>query len=245
MFKDIRHPEVERLIASGFFKNADAIYFDFDGVVAHTEPPQMEAFKAIAERHSPKDIIIEFHELVREMIGKPERVILDILKHRHEIPTSLDELLELRAAEYVQAAKQKLQPNPHALEVLEAARELGIPCHVLSNGRAQVLTELNMHWDIHHYFGEMHTIDTRKIADKVDFLRSTGIPAGNLILIEDSVSTATKAGDAGVNAVYSSHWLNPDDFVPNTGIIIPCVNEPSRRLGMRPKRVAGQILSNG
>ena len=220
------------LLSSNMWKNIKLLASDFDGVLGHTEPFQMRAFQEVAETHGQAPtIVIEFNELVKEMLGKPEATILSILKDRHDIPHSVDTLLSMRGDAYLSSALQNVIPNPYAHAILREAEKDEKRCIVLSNGRSHVLNALNEHWGIDHHFAEMRSVDQRPIPDKTDYLlaraKKDGIDPDQILVLEDSVGTIKKAQRNGIQTVYFHHELNDPNFVPESNIVIPCIN-PTR-----------------
>lgn len=238
---------VQRFLNSATYHDARLLAFDFDGVLADTELFQMLAFKSTAEQLSPKNIELDVLELTREMISRPESVILSILKERHEIPHSLEELLDIRARAYTDLALEELTPNPSAVAILQHAQHDGKQCLVLSNGRSNVLQPLAKAWGIFDYFDEWQTVDLRHIADKVEWLKdraaSTSLSHKQIALLEDSGSTILRADQEGFGTAYFKHDLNTL-VVTSSNLVLPCTQGSRRPDSVRALRAAG-VKPNG
>ncbi len=221
---------------SAEFDDARLIAWDMDGVVGHTEPHQMRAFKQFAYSLSRiRDTGYTFTELVQgtipgkpRLLGQTELNIIRILKDEYGIPDdySVERLLEMRAQAYVEVVTQDDVLNEYAANIMQQAHYEHKRQILLSNGRGWIQEKLCEQWGVLSYLSEIRTIDKRIIEDKVKYLLTYcveyNIQPSQIILFEDSVSTIKNAEEVGITCVYVPHTLSPEPaFVPKSGLVLP------------------------
>jgi FMN phosphatase YigB (HAD superfamily) len=216
------------------------IVSDANGCIYPDEPSQMEAFtdllnKKTGARH-------DFRVIAKEMIGKPERVIISEFKENYGLKGDPDTLLQERENMYLTAVYKavhsgRMQPNPDLIWAVTKAKELGRPTAILSNGREKIIRPLTGHLGISKLFDDIYSIDSKPrlsnpaFADKIVFLEHKadclGIEMSDILLFEDSVRTLEKAAMHDIHGIYVDHDLTTDhDYIPNSGIVLrfpqPC-----------------------
>lgn len=216
------------------------IYVDIDGCYAdNTEPHQMKAFTQLLNEETGAQY--DYRIIAKEMLGKPERVIIEEFKLKYDLQGDTDALLEKRTKLYVNAIHNSdVHPTPEILVALEAAKQICIPRVVLSNGREVLIRHFLKHWKTENIFDEIHSIDsTERVAfnkdfainnkkgakaDKVDFLiyhaKKNNIPLHETTFFEDSEKTLRRAETFRINCVFVEHEYNRSKYIPNTGIVI-------------------------
>lgn len=187
---------------------ARAVVWDFDGVIANTEPCQAAAFAVVLQ-----DLGISFDPRVdfKKFVGVPEAETWSRLRTLHNIGESVDELADRRSNTYIGLATQ-LKPAFYVDPVLRAATELGIPSVIASSGNYRHISVLLDQWEIRDAFGLVlcnGSADSAMLANKHARLayidRELGAPA---VVIEDTRQYLLRAHEAGNLTIAVRHSFN-------------------------------------
>ncbi|WP_378676350.1 HAD family hydrolase [Nocardia sp. GCM10030253] len=193
---------LETLVAS-----ASTLVWDFDGVVADTEPVQKQAFTEILKRRG----ITPAPDYFKQFIGKSERDIWNVLAERFNISNSIDELIRERSSYYLQRA-QRLRPAPFVKPMLDAARENGGTSIIVSSGSYRHIGALLEAWALRDRFASVlcsGSPDVESPSPKRELLQ--GVLARSsppVLLIEDNEEYLTIGSRAGATTVAVGHSLN-------------------------------------
>ncbi len=120
------------------------IVWDFDGVVADTEPVQRAAFAEVLATVG----VEPSEDFFDEFVGRPEeRIWLELIERYSLRATSIRDLMESRSAIYMRGAR-KLEPAWYVKPLLKFANRRMKPNIVVSSGRARHVSTLLEHWRI-------------------------------------------------------------------------------------------------
>lgn len=182
------------------------IAWDFDGVVADTEPTQWDSFRALLTEYNfvPPTL---FHET---LMGLAEPLIWENLFNmgapRHDIATLMAERSEI----YLMKAKQKIQPSWLVTELMPLFAETATKQYVVSNGNRVNNMALLTHWDMLKY---VDVVD-RGPATKAELVESYA-RATPSVFLEDNPTYARIAKNNGAFVVGVIHGLSLTQYIPS------------------------------
>jgi beta-phosphoglucomutase-like phosphatase (HAD superfamily) len=193
---------------------ADSVVYDFDGVLADTEPLHLRSYRALAADMG--GAIDE--ERFRGLIGRKEREIWPAVIGR---PADIDELVEQRARIFLPMAEAELEVDPRVAWMLSCGFSERI---LLSSGNPHVVGHLLDSWSIADRFTEVHALgdspvtkleELRRIAD---VRRAAGPWRG--VLVEDSPAALAEGAALGMTAVGVVHSLNRREDVEAADFVL-------------------------
>lgn len=182
---------------------ADTVFYDFDGVLADTEPVHLRSYRELMA-----DMGGELDEgLFRQLIGRKEREIWPAVISR---PVEIDALVARRAERFLAIAEDERL-------ALDARLEWMLRCGggervLLSSGNPAIVDRLLEVWDVAGSFAEVHALGDSPV-DKVEQLRrlvgrrrARGPWRG--VLVEDSPRMLAEGRHLGLVTVGVVHSLN-------------------------------------
>lgn len=178
-------------------KEINAIAFDFDGVIADSEPLHLEAWnRAMSACGIERTITME------EMVGKP----VETFARSFGDAQRAQEVAEAkRAAAYALAQEKSIPLYPAALSVIKnmATR---YKLAVVSSGEARLVRMTLAHYELDQYFCCTVLEDDYQFGkpDPEPYqicARNLGVQPSALVAIEDSVAGVASAKDAGLQVV--------------------------------------------
>jgi phosphoglycolate phosphatase-like HAD superfamily hydrolase len=220
------------------------IYVDVDGcLMPESEHARAEAYAVLLKRATGKEQdVAAVHD---EWAGPAVDITISKIKEKYNLPESLEELLKEHDKLYFDRVREQT-PNPYILEILDIAKEEGIPCIFLSNGRDNGIRSIFKHFGIegfddciYAYDSEKRKIDGQRVPDKVEYFayyaNLKGISLDKALAIEDNAKTAEKLGNlktdqGGVKVLYVFNGHNQSYVPPSTGISLDCERKPVRRM---------------
>jgi beta-phosphoglucomutase-like phosphatase (HAD superfamily) len=166
--------------------------WDFDGVIADTEPVQRDAYLVmLRDRGIEPD-----SDFFGRCIGKTEGEIWTHLCDRHALTGRPDILREERSA-----------PSPLTSGLLPALREHGIPQVIVSSGNTDVLYCLLRAWQIEGYFDDVLGWSPDTTSTKRERLVSA-VAGGRGLVLEDDLGYLAFARSIGASTIGVRHSLN-------------------------------------
>lgn len=177
------------------------VLWDFDGVIADTEPLHDETYRELARRRS--------HHLepgyFDELVGRTEQSIwarLIELGFPAEVD-DIDALMQERQEAYLQLALETLQPTWVATSMVERFAARGAEQLIVSNGDPESIARLLRKWRL----DDSLTIAPRTPSeDKMEILRRLCVPP--VIVIEDNARFLEAARQAGAMTVAVQNSFN-------------------------------------
>jgi HAD superfamily hydrolase (TIGR01509 family) len=198
-----------------------ALIFDFDGLLVDTETPAFESWQALYAEYG--------HELSLDLwqgaLGTGHG--FDAAAHLAELasqPLDRAALLARRlAAKHALSATQPLLPG--AREVLQQARELGLPCAVASSSSREWVTGWLRQHGIEQLFACVRTADDVRLTKPAPdlFLSAAaglGVPAECCLVFEDSPNGILAARAAGMRVVAVPGAITRRLVLPSADLVI-------------------------
>lgn len=181
---------------------AGAVIFDLDGVIVDSEPLHQEAFRRVL-RHAGIDLAVldDWHRFV----GTADRPALAAVLEGHEASGRLEELLDLKAAEFLGliASADPIYPEVPGLVADLAAR---YPLAVASGSLRSAIDGVLGLQDLRRHF--RFTVSVQEVARGKPapdlYLRAAealGCDPSDCVAIEDSVPGVTAARAAGMRVI--------------------------------------------
>lgn len=176
----------------------DAILFDFDGVLADSEPLHYECWKAVlADFH----IDLDWETWQRDCIGLADREMMAVLAARCHPPADPDELYAGYPRKQALYRERVARQSPIPAEVRTLLHELdGMPMAVVSSSLRPEVEPLLEAAGVRHCFAAVVTggdVERRKPAPDPYLLAARLTGAKRPLVVEDSGFGAASAAAAG------------------------------------------------
>ena len=197
-----------------------AIIFDFDGVIADTEPLHFAALRQVL---AGIDIVLTEPEYYADYLGFDDHGCLTEALHRHHRPVTSDLLVQLmgqKALAYLTAVKQHLAIFPGVRELVQEAAErypLAVASGALRNEIELILEESGLRKAFRHITSAEDVIRGKPAPDPfIHAMAGLNRSCANLsltpadcLVIEDSLPGIRGALAAGMKvlAVANTHAL--------------------------------------
>ncbi len=147
-----------------------AVFFDFDGVIADSTAVKAKAFSALFAAYGPKvqAAVVRYHV---ENGGMPRR---DKIRHCHEIIVGQpvdDDRLEREGQAFADMVRDEVVTARYidgALATLQLLKKKGIPCFVVSGTPGEEMRDIVVRRGLSPYFLEVHgspQVKTKIVAD--------------------------------------------------------------------------------
>ncbi len=189
-------------------KDITTAIFDFDGVIADTEPLHAESYVRLLRRQgvtfSPADF--------KKYIGNDEEKIFTLLAEDFHIAFDHEIESQLRKKDFLDLVHTtNLKPSVQTLELIHALQQKGVRIFILSSQDEDLLEDLLVQWGIRDYFGDIVTIP-RDVPSKREALRATESlfqsQPHTIVIVEDSSVVLEEAKNLGIHTIAVSHELN-------------------------------------
>ncbi|WP_435209075.1 HAD family hydrolase [Micromonospora sp. bgisy143] len=194
--------EVWRLL-----RECDGVIWDFDGVVADTEPTQGESFRLMLERLGVQPV----GDFFRGYVGRSEREIWEDLSAEHRLRSTLDELATARSKIYLELATSTLAPAFYVSPMLDEADELGVANFVVSSGSYRNIWNLLQTWKLGQRFAAIYCAgspESSALHTKKERLSSVLARHRCPLVVEDSADYLRLASSLGARTIGIQHSLN-------------------------------------
>ena len=191
-----------------------AVLFDFDGLLADSEPLQKEAWRRFLARY---DRVLE-QELIDRMFGLRLLESAAIVRQELKLPISIEQVMEERDGQFLASLPGNLSAMPGAAATVAATRELGLRIGLATSGHRRYIEIALRELGLTNAFDAIVTGDSvarGKPAPDI-FLRAAELldvsPAA-CIVVEDAPHGIAAAKAAGMFAVAVPNDLTRDlDF---------------------------------
>lgn len=179
---------------------ASRLVWDFDGVIADTEPVQQAAYEAVLARH---DVHVR-PGWFTQWIGNPEHVVWAGLAEEHRtLRHQTDNLIGERRGVYRDMAKL-IEPA----WFVPALLALPLQHVVVSAGNHDDIVWLLDHWGIASGFDDVRATRKRTSQGTKEVRLRKAITESKCVVVEDSVRYLRAARVAGATTIGVSHSLN-------------------------------------
>jgi HAD superfamily hydrolase (TIGR01509 family) len=182
--------------------------FDFDGVIADTEPLHAESYVRLLRRHGVTFSRSDF----KRYMGNDEHTIFTHLEEDFHIAFDHKEESELRKMDFLNLLHDtNLKPSQQTLALLEVLKQRGVRTFILSSQDEDLLEDLLKQWGIRGYFEDVVTIP-RDVLSKREALHTTELLFQDqpqmIVIVEDSHKVLEEAKELGLHTIAVSHELN-------------------------------------
>ena len=150
-------------LAKHLISQAATVAWDFDGVIADTEPVQAASFAALLAKY---DISVST-DFFLEFLGRSERETWRTLKARHGLPKTLDELTMERSKLYLDQAA-RLSHAHYVSPLLAAAAASGAVSVIVSSGSAMHIRHLLRAFGLTGSFAALYCLGSPQDIDLPD-----------------------------------------------------------------------------
>ena len=189
----------------------NAVLFDFDGVIAKTEPVHKQTFIEIFKQHG-LDISISDERWYREFAGTGSGKIFAKLTIDYKLNANIEEMVKQRQDMFLDHVKKgNVELVPGAKELIMKLHKKGVKMAIVSGGHRdyiELLLEMNGLTNFFPVIVSANDIKARK-PDPEPFLyaaRKLGVPASECVVLEDSYSGCEAAKKAGMKLI----WVRPN-----------------------------------
>ncbi|MBL8022477.1 MAG: HAD-IA family hydrolase [Leptospirales bacterium] len=182
------------------------LFIDLDGTLADSLGVMREAYAAFLKRFNKPSSEEEFNSLN----GPPLQTVVSLLKEKHGLEESVDELLSIYWS-LLDSAYSEVKPINGATELLNLAQASGWKCAVVTSNNSRLCRnwlEANKIADLISCVigGEMVTAGKPDPEPYLTAIRQTECQASQSICIEDSLSGITSGLAAGLTVFgFSPH----------------------------------------
>jgi len=176
------------------------VVWDFDGVVADTEPLQDASYRVLTERRgwSPRE------GYFIELVGRTEEQIWQSLAH-DGFPL-IDEITELKAERmqvFIELTATALKPSWLARELMPMLEGIAHRQVIVSNGDPDVIEKLLLRWGLLQFVAVARRSPGR---DKAELLNESCHPGS--VLLEDNRGWLAQGRELGATTIGVFHGYN-------------------------------------
>ncbi|TAK14840.1 MAG: HAD family phosphatase [Acidobacteria bacterium] len=200
-----------------------AVLFDFDGVIANTEPLHLVATqRALATRR----VVLSTHEYERRYLGYNDRDLFATLAGDRSLSwtaSEIDTLIADKGREFEALSRGESVVYPSAARCIRRLAAMDVPLAIASGAFAHEIEAILDAADLTSHFGAIvgaaDYISGKPAPDPfVEAARRLGLSAGGAVAIEDSQWGLDSARTAGcvtvaVTNTYPRHLLSADFIV--------------------------------
>jgi beta-phosphoglucomutase-like phosphatase (HAD superfamily) len=193
-------------LAKHLISRAATVAWDFDGVVADTEPVQAASFDAVLRRHG----VSVSGDFFQEFLGKSEYEIWLILRARYEISVTPEEMIAERSGLYLDRAAS-IGHAHYVSPLLATAAASGAVSVIVSSGSAMHIRYLLDAYGLAESFASLYCLGSPQdldLPDKSSRLRYVAkhLPSPQVIL-EDNPEYLALAKTLGMTTIAVWHGM--------------------------------------
>ena len=182
------------------------VVWDFDGVVADSEPLQQESYRILLTRHG----VTNTENVLAGLIGKSETQIWESLRSRGiQLDVSEDDLVAARRTIYLQLAQTNLSPSWIAQDLLPILASISSRQLIVSNGDPLTIDTLLRTWDLVLYFEPFEVDLASDRLSKHQRLVQV-LAEEKSVLFEDNVQYLALGRELGAFCVAVHHSMSAD-----------------------------------
>lgn len=182
------------------------IIWDFDGVVADTEPVHAESYRILLE-HRGYEVEEDFF---LALIGHTEREIWAMLANDGAPVTDVNHLIDERRELVLELAIDVLQPSWLASDLMGYLTSVAKRQVILSNGDYRTIKTLLDCWNLADF---VEIPQQGAVGEKADLLANF-LESGDCLTIEDNAHYLQMAMDAGSFCVGVLHSMSQSSSLP-------------------------------
>lgn len=190
----------------GIIDNKKIFVFDFDGVVAHTERLQWEAYNVLLKRYN----VVINKETWLKYIGTSERQIYKMIKKDYHIEFDEEKMLKERFNIYLKLVKEReLKPFPTFMDLLNTYTEKKF--YILTSNTEEIVKDMLQNWGILNRFEKIISVVTGEKTKK-DILLDThsyfNAQRSEIAYFEDVEKNLNMASELNITTIGVEHEFN-------------------------------------
>ncbi|NCD34399.1 MAG: HAD family phosphatase [Spartobacteria bacterium] len=199
-----------------------AVIFDFDGVIADTEPLHFEAFRRLAAMHH---VHFNWQEYLDELVGFDDRDLFSHAFQRRGVACTdnmLQSLVDEKAQSFLQLVDEMdVQPYPGVISLIRSIHG-HVPLGLCSGALASDVAAVFHKFELDGYFEIQSTADHVHVSkpDPAPYLDALSklsdmhperhLNASQCVAFEDTNSGITSAKRAGLHVIGIANTLPPE-----------------------------------
>lgn len=190
----------------------NTILFDFDGVLADSEPLHFQAEKKLVEKHGGKFTQKAFNST----LGRSMRDAIGYYKEIFHLKPGIDELIRQHDRIFMELVDSSLVMIPGAAELIEQVNKNGFQFAIASSGTKEYIQKALKKFMLDSKFGNRITSIDMVVHGKPEpdlFLHAAkqlDVPNINCLVIEDSMSGIKAAHSANMKSLFLSTDVTVD-----------------------------------
>jgi len=208
-----------------------SVAFDLDGLLIDTEPIFAEAARRLVVRRGKT-----FDpEVLNHMMGTPARQAVPVLRDRHGLTESVDDLIvEGRELFLEVLGAHPVRLLPGAIELLDRLRAKRVPLALATSSTARYVAQVAAPLGILPRFAFVLTADDVKQGKPFPEMYEKaaailGHEPAAMVVFEDSPNGLRAAKAAGARCVVVPHPLVPADRLADADAVLTSLEEPRLR----------------
>ncbi|MHB1559182.1 MAG: HAD family hydrolase [Isosphaeraceae bacterium] len=218
-----------------------AVVFDLDGLMFDTEAlffrSASEVLESRGRRFTP--------EIMRAMIGRRSAEVAEALRTMARLEEPVEQIQAEIRRRFDEQVDTAVHPTPGLFALLDHLHRLEMPAAVAtSSSQGYAARLLNGHRLMNRFAFVLGSEDvTRGKPDPEIYLRAAerfGVPAAELLVLEDSPAGLASACAAGAFAVAIPHEHSPADALAAANLIVPRLDDPRLLALIDDRTLAGE-----
>ncbi len=200
--------------------NWQAVFFDFDGVVADSVQVKAEAFSIMFKQYGKEiESAVVRHHLSNGGIPRKQKIDFYYREYlnRELEPSTLERL----ADEFSNMVVDQVVAAPlirGVLEALETLRECGVPAYVISGTPHDEMNRIVERKKLRGFFREVHGSPLSKSDIAFDILQHNSLEPGHCLFIGDAMVDYRTAMDTGMHFLGIVSPTSPVTFPMGTPV---------------------------
>lgn len=190
-----------------------AVIFDMDGLLVESEHLQSKSFEIVLARHG---VVPEYNEAgTIQIAGITSKENFELIKKKHRIPISSDELVSIKNEVYSQLIEDGIDPMPGAHKLIESLKEAGVKTAVASSSIPgdieRVLKQIELFDEFDSIVSGSEVEHSKPAPDIfLEAAKRIGADPGRCVVLEDAEAGVQAAKSAGMFVIavpnkYTSH----------------------------------------
>ncbi len=204
-----------------------AVVFDLDGLMINSEDLFHDVGREVLRRRGQ----IMTTETLLAMMGRRAPEAIQVMIDRHQLPDTVQELIDETAKVFAMVAETRLETMPGLFALLDAIERRGLPKAVATSSGRNYLDSVLSRFDLHHRFQFTLTAEdvTHGKPHPEIYLTAAsrlGVPPSKVLVLEDSHTGSTAAARAGTIVVSIPHEFSRHLDFGHSSHIAPRLDDP-------------------
>jgi HAD superfamily hydrolase (TIGR01509 family) len=205
-----------------------AVVFDLDGLMFDTEALFFQVSKEVLEARGKSFT----PEIMQAMLGRRSMEVAGALKRLAGLEEPVDALMAEVRERFTAVMDTAVHPMPGLFVLLDRLRRRSLPVAVATSSRRSYADRLLRRHGLEDRFGFVLASEdvTRGKPDPEIYRRAAeqfGVPAGSMLVLEDSPAGLAAARGAGAIAVAVPHEHSPASGLQSADLVATCLDDPA------------------